>query len=110
MVKRTADVVPLFLIDGLDKATGLSPLAVELIHRCPDKAAVLSAFVCNLHISGGAISEIPQEIERRRELLRTIADNDDAVIADWLAEADRNLAAQIPYWENWSHDRDESFE
>ena len=27
-----------------------------------------------------------------------------------LAEADRNLAAQIPYWENWSHDRDESFE
>lgn len=105
-----AQVVPLFLVDGLEKASGLNPLAVGLIRSAPNKHEILNAFLGDLHISGGLVNEVPLEIARRRDLLRSLADGKDAVVADWLREADRTLESQVAHWTDWAHERDERFE
>ncbi|GIX12000.1 MAG: hypothetical protein KatS3mg116_3710 [Elioraea sp.] len=105
-----AEVVPLFLIDRFDKASGLNPLAVELIRNSPNKALVLDAFERDLRISGGLVSEIPLEIERRQKLLASLADGADAEVADWSAKAARELGSQVSYWANWAQERHERFE
>lgn len=75
-----------------------TPMAMELLSLSPDPVAVLRTFE-NRFFTGGSSGPLSLRFVRRRPLVAAMAENEDAAVRAWAAEASERLEANIVRWD-----------